>query len=229
MKPHQPEVPFLLSLGRLVLGGMLERPCPLCRQHQEAFDSGDSLCQKCRQRLQLPLEGLQGLHPLPWWAAGFYADGLRSLLLDLRRRPRTDTLDALIGAVRPPEAILRQGALLVPIPSWKRRGNPLPDLLCRRLRRRHGLRRADLLQHRHPVLGQHGLNRRLRFANLETAFQCRRPPLPGQGRRRPLLIVDDILTTGATACSAARALEEAGWQVAGMLCLARTRAGRRRP
>lgn len=228
MKP-QPDVSFLLSLGRLVLGGVLKRPCPLCRQHQEAFDSGDGLCLTCRQRLELPLEGLQGLHPLPWWAAGFYADGLRSLLLDLRRRPRADTLDALIAAVKPPEAILQQGALLVPIPSWKRRGNPLPDLLCQRLRHLHGLRRADLLRHRHPVLGQHGLNRALRFANLETAFQCRRPPLPGQRRRRPLLIVDDILTTGATACSAARALEGAGWQVAGMLCLARTRSGRRRP
>ena len=228
MKP-KPAVPLLQSLGSLVLGRLLERPCPLCRQGHDAFDPGQGLCPKCRQRLQLPLDGVQGLHPLPWWAAGFYADGLRSLLLDLRRRPRADTLDALIGAVRPPVAILQQGALLVPIPSWKRRGNPLPDLLCQRLRRLHGLRRADLLQHRHPVLGQHGLNRALRFHNLETAFQCLRPPLPGQGRRRPLLIVDDILTTGATACSAARALEGAGWQVAGMLCLARTQAGRRRP
>jgi predicted amidophosphoribosyltransferase len=208
---------------------MVKRPCPLCRRCPEAFDPGDGVCATCRQRLQLLPEGLHGLHPLPWWAAGYYGAGLRSLVLDLRRQPRTDTLDALIAALHPPEAILRQGALLVPIPSWKRQGNPLPQLLSQRLRRLHGLRRADLLQHRHPVLGQHGLNRALRFANLETAFHCLRPPLPGQGRRRPLLIVDDILTTGATASSAARALERAGWQVAGVLCLARTPADRRRP
>ncbi len=226
---HPAVAPALQTLGRLALAGILEQTCPLCHSRADAMTAPCSLCLTCRHRLQLPLEGLQGLHPLPWWSAGFYADGLRSLLLQLRRRPRADTLDALIGALRPPDPIRLQGALLVPIPSWKRQANPLPDLLCERLRRRLGLRRADLLQHRHPVLGQHHLNRRMRLANLENAFQCRRPPLPGQARRRPLLIVDDILTTGATACSAARALEAAGWQVAGMLCLARTPASGNRP
>lgn len=224
-----PATPPLLAVGRLVLGGLLESSCPLCRRRTQAFDQAAVLCPACLQHLQLPLEGLRGTHPLPWWAAGFYADGLRSLLLDLRRRPRPGTLDAVIGALRPPEGIRRQGALLVPIPSWKRRGNPLPELLCQRLGRRLGLRRADLLLHRHPVLGQHRLKRTLRFANLEAAFQCRRPPLPGQAARRPLLIVDDILTTGATALSAARTLEATGWQVAGVLCLARTPAAGHRP
>jgi predicted amidophosphoribosyltransferase len=39
-----------------------------------------------------------------------------------------------------------------------------------------------------------------------------------------VLIVDDILTTGATATSAARCLAAAGWRVEGVLCLARTGA-----
>jgi len=213
----------------MALGRILEQPCPLCRRRVDTSDPASILCSACRHRLKWPLTGLQGIHPLPWWAAGFYADGLRSLLLDLRRRPRPEALDALIGPLRPPTQIQRLGALLVPIPSWKRHGNPLPGLLCERLRCRLRLRRVDLLEHRHPVLGQHHLNRRLRFANLENAFHCRQPPLPGQARRRPLLIVDDILTTGATACSAAHALETAGWQVAGLLCLARTPTARNRP
>jgi adenine/guanine phosphoribosyltransferase-like PRPP-binding protein len=37
-----------------------------------------------------------------------------------------------------------------------------------------------------------------------------------------VLLIDDILTTGATACAAASALREQGWSVAGMACLART-------
>lgn len=110
---------------------------------------------------------------------------------------------------------------LVPIPSWKRRGNPLPEMLVRQLGRQRSLKRADLLQRSRPVLGQHHLNRRMRLANQEGAFRCR-PPGPGEARRQPLLIVDDILTTGATALSACRSLEDAGWQVAGLVCLART-------
>ena len=37
-----------------------------------------------------------------------------------------------------------------------------------------------------------------------------------------MLIVDDILTSGATAESAALCLKQGGWRVRGLLCLART-------
>ncbi|MEB3265195.1 MAG: ComF family protein [Cyanobacteriota bacterium] len=185
------------------------------------------MCGACRDRLDLPPRILEGNQPLPWWAVGHYQGGLRSLLLRLKQRPDPATLDALIAELRPPQALAGASLLLVPIPTWKRRGNTLPALLCQRLGRRLGARRADLLEHHHPLLGQHHLNRRLRFANVEGAFRCRRPPRAGQARRCPVLIVDDILTTGATACSAAAALGQAGWRVAGMLCLARTPAGGR--
>jgi predicted amidophosphoribosyltransferase len=64
----------------------------------------------------------------------------------------------------------------------------------------------------------------MRIANQQGAFRCLRPPGPGEARRHPLLIVDDILTTGATATSAAQSLRAAGWRVEGLLCLARTEA-----
>ena len=44
----------------------------------------------------------------------------------------------------------------------------------------------------------------------------------GYGIHHMAVLVDDILTTGATVSSAARALETEGWQVGGVLCLART-------
>jgi predicted amidophosphoribosyltransferase len=113
---------------------------------------------------------------------------------------------------------------LVPVPGWKRSGgNPLPLALATALVAGHPGRlslAADLLQRRRASVGQHHLDRDQRLENLSGAFACGSPARssPGQG----LWLVDDILTTGATAQAAAAALVSAGWQVDGLLCLART-------
>ncbi len=156
--------------------------------------------------------------PFPWWAAGSYAGPLRSVLLDLKRHPRGAVVDALIAGLGR-EAAVEGNALLTPIPSWRQRGNALPSLLCERLARKLRLPTVSLLVHRHPVLGQHHLGHRLREENQRGAFRCRKGPA---GRRREVILVDDILTSGATLLSAAAALRAAGWRVRGALCLART-------
>jgi len=176
--------------------------------------------------LELPAGGLRGTDPLPWWAAGTYAGALRSRLLNLRQRPNRRTAAALITGLaaalveelggRPPRP------LLVPIASWKRHANPLPQLLAEALQQHLGWPVAPLLRRSRPVLGQHHLGQKLRWANQAGAFCCD-PPAPGRTGPRPtLLVVDDILTTGATAVAASEALRAAGWRVGGMACLART-------
>jgi predicted amidophosphoribosyltransferase len=150
------------------------------------------------------------------------------LLLGLRQRPEEARVGALVRVLAEGLPQWRRRPLLVPVPSWKRRGNPLPALVCRQLVRQLGYRRVDLLERSRPVLGQHHLRRTMRLANQEGAFRCRRGPRPGEATGRPVLIVDDILTSGATGCSAALALETVGWPVVGMVCLARTHPGRSR-
>jgi predicted amidophosphoribosyltransferase len=216
----------------LPLHWFLISPCGLCGEPLQGSAAAGraGACGACRERLGLQAGGLHGDDPLPWWSTGVYEGSLRELLLQLRRRPRPETVHALTGGLA---ATLRAGGhgwgqpLLVPIPSWKRQANPLPGLLCGALERPGGLRRAELLERSRPVLGQHHLGRELRIANQAGAFSCRRPPGVGERVRRPLLIVDDILTTGATVCSAAGALRQAGWRVLGAVCLARTPQGAR--
>jgi predicted amidophosphoribosyltransferase len=150
------------------------------------------------------------------------------LLLGLRQRPEPAGVGALVKVLAEGLPQWRQRPLVVPVPSWKRQGNPLPALVCQELVRQLGYRRADLLERSRPVLGQHHLGRTLRLANQAGAFRGRRGPRLGEALGRPVLIVDDILTSGATGCSAATALETLGWQVVGLLCLARTPRGRTR-
>lgn len=228
--PARIEAVFPLALSQpslhstwLPLDWLLVVPCPLCGR---ARGHSNVLCQGCRDQLKLPDGGLKGQHPMPWWAAGSYDGALRRRLLILRKQPRPPALMALLAGMQPALASRPKRPLLVPIPSWKKHPNPLPALLCRCFARRLGLARAELLARSHPVLGQHHLGRAARLANQRGSFVCLRPPRQGEARRRPLLLVDDILTSGATAEAAAVALREGGWRVEGLLCLARTPARR---
>ena len=187
-------------------------------------------------RLSLPATGLGGSHPLAWWAAASYAGSLRRELLRLRQlAPGPDweaglgtlleaALPGLVSRLGSDLATLARPPLLVPIPSWKSRANPLPALITHQLSHRLGWRQEALLQRSRPVLGQHHLGRQLRWANQAGAFACEPLGKTHRGPRQPVLIVDDILTTGATLCGAADVLREQGWRVVGACCLARTPA-----
>ncbi len=196
--------------------------CELCRQPLQEQDERTLPCRTCRQQLSLPSTGLQGSDPLPFWALGWYRHELRSLLLRQRREPQARTLRSLARALRRTLPASLAEAALVAIPSWKRRGNPLPLLICEGL----GLPRLEPLRRSRPTLGQHHLNRRLRALNQAEAFTTLGVPPDGCSPVAApiLLLVDDILTTGATASAAADALRQGGYRVAGLACLARTPA-----
>ncbi len=208
-------------------------PCPLCAGPADPTGAPGP-CPACRGRFAWPEGGLTGPAPLPWRGLGWYAGPYRSLLLNQRQRPKGAVLRGLAQALAAQVPGGIGGTILVSIPSWKRQGNPLPGVLVQQLivqpgqgpgqGGRQGARARALLQRSRPTLGQHHLNRQLRLSNQEGAFRV--PPglaasLP-QLRQQPIWLVDDILTTGATALAAATALEQAGLKVMGLLCLART-------
>ena len=157
-----------------------------------------------------------------WCALGPYEGALRQLLLKVRQPTKQKVLSVLVQMLYD-SLSLPSAAVLVPIPSWKRqRTNPLPQRIAMGLDRPT----ADLLQRNRVGLSQHHLNRSQRQTNLIGAFRAS-PHNPATALTS-VWLVDDILTTGATALAARQALEEAGHGVAGLICLGRTPARQRR-
>jgi predicted amidophosphoribosyltransferase len=126
--------------------------------------------------------------------------------------------------------------VLVPVPSRpgsaRARGHDPTDALTRdaaRLLRRQGYdaRRERLLVSRGAVADQAGLDALARAANLAGSMFCPTARLRRvAGRRLRVVVCDDVLTTGATAREAQRALEAVGLEVAGIATAAATRLRR---
>ena len=151
-------------------------------------------------------------------ALGPYEGMVRELCLLLKHRPGGWVAPGLAEAlveIRPQlreEAERAPGAWVVPIPlHWQRRlrrgynqTEPLADGLAARLR----LRRADSLKRvkPSPILAGRGRVERAKLTRGAFLAKERSSELKG----KTVLLVDDVLTTGATCGAAARALKKAG-------------------
>lgn len=204
---------------------------------------GRSLCRDCARALPTTAREVapdprpEGLATCV--AAGEYADVLRAALLAHKERAAYDLrgplADCLAAAVAP---LLRPGppvtgCVLVPVPSdpavVRRRGHDPVLRLARGAARRLSTRAAPvrvvpLLRQRGSVADQAGLDAVDRRRNRNGSLQVR----PGArrrlvGERVGVVVVDDVLTTGATAREAQRALEDSGLRVRAVAVVAATR------
>lgn len=160
--------------------------------------------------------------PPPWTAgraAFLYEGAARQLVLQFKHSDRPDLARALAArlhhALRP--LLPRGPMLLVPVPLHRlrflRRRYNQSALLARALSQRLAWPWCPdlLLRHRATPL-QDGLNREERRDNLANALSfnpARRAELSRvQGRK--ILLIDDVMTTGATLSAATRCLQSAG-------------------
>ena len=117
-------------------------------------------------------------------------------------------------------------AVLVPIPLWRKRergrGYNQAAHLARALGRSWKLPCAtELLRRARNTRSQTNLDPGTRIQNVAGAFRAREPSAAVKARGSKIILVDDILTTGATVVSAAQALSESGWQWVGVVTFAR--------
>lgn len=165
----------------------------------------------------------------PWnrgRAALLYRDNARRMVLQLKHGDRLDLAGPVAGwLLRAVQPILEPGMLVAPVPlHWmrlfRRRYNQ-SALVSARLARNAGLDHCpDLLIRRRATPSQEGRDRVGRFANLDGALALH-PRRAGRVKGRHVLLIDDVMTSGATFAAAAEACLAGGATEVSVAALAR--------
>jgi ComF family protein len=193
------------------------------------------VCCKCGSPLPGDVEDENALcddclqHPRPWVAGRsvmMYRDNARRIVLALKHGDQMDLArpagDWLARAARP---MLRPGMVAVPVPlHWRRmlmRKYNQAVLLSAALARSAGLEHCpDALVRARHTGSQEGRTRDERMAGVQGAFAVN-PRRLDRVKERHILLVDDVMTSGATFTAATEALLAADVASVSVLSLAR--------
>jgi ComF family protein len=240
--------PGIAAVGRAALDVLLPPQCLTCEcpvvlQGQfcaECFGRAAFITEPCCAHCGVPFAyALEGgverlcpgcrLHPPPWSqarAALRYDEHAKRILLPFKHADRPELAAALAPMMaRAGAALLRRAELLVPVPLHRRRlftrRYNQAALLARTLARLSGVPAApDLLIRRRATASLGELGAEARSAAVQGAFAVR----PGRADRlvgRRVLLVDDVMTSGATAGACTEVLLAAGAASVDVLVAAR--------
>jgi competence protein ComFC len=223
-----------------VCGGSVEErslgvACEKCWDSTRLFNGAETICWKCgalspgievsadiRQDVKCRRCDSQSFTAAR--AAGFYEQGLRASVLELKRRPHLGSflINLLVGAAnREP---LNKATRIIPVPLHenraKERGFNQAAVIAAALAKRLNLPldETSTIRVRGSEKYRAGLDPKGRRDTVTNAFLVRYPRLVED---ESVLLVDDVFTTGATVNSCAEALVKAKARAVFVLTIAR--------
>jgi ComF family protein len=143
------------------------------------------------------------------WSRWQYAGPVRKIVHALKYQGRVSLVDWLADEMAPALAHFSDW-VMHPVPSTRakmaKRGYNQSELLARALAAKTGLQYACFLARHSHTTSQTKLSREERFVNVRGQItpRCRIPP------NTKIILIDDVLTTGATLTECARVLRESG-------------------
>lgn len=182
---------------------------------------GAALCATCETELAPTPRTVHTPGGLPVTALLTFDGIVARCIRAVKEEGRTGLVAALARPLLP-EITREPSMYVVPIPTsaaaFRRRGYRVAELLVRGA----GAHPRRLLRVGRPVADQRGLGRSDRARNVHASMRVRGSPAHGS-----VVLVDDVITTGATMDEATRALAERGLPVVAAVALAATPIQRR--
>lgn len=206
--------------------------CALCWSKTRIFDFGETLCQKCGRLLEHA--GAHGLETrchhcdLDYYraarAVGVYERALRLTVLELKEKPVVPPKLSELLAQAFMQFPLNQATKIIPVPlhpkRQRERGFNQAAVIAQNLSKRTGKPVLENCLIREIYTAQHrvAMDERARRESVEKAFVVKQLRLI---ENQKILLVDDVLTSGATASACAKVLTENGASEVFVLTIAR--------
>lgn len=186
---------------------------PLCRDcAKKCFEAPLSSCYRCRKEIANFATCNQCYDRSPikhLWVGSRYSGAAKELVALLKFQRTKAAVSVIARHLDICIPTLPKDTIIVPVPTVNKRirmrGYDQAELLAKALSRHKGLACRNLLR-RLKTTRQVGSSRSQRFEQLRDAFVAQNL----HKDYRSVLLIDDVLTTGATLESAAKALSQAG-------------------
>lgn len=208
--------------------------CAACWRETRIFSELDPLCWKCGalaaatispdKRMNVRCRRCEANAFDGARACGVYEGALRASVLALKREPRVSARIARLLYEMQQHAPLNAATRILPVPlhpeRQRERGFNQATVLGNALANLTGLPLDEwsLVRTRHTERHRAGMDAQARRESVMEAFGVTRPRLI---EHESILLVDDVLTTGATVSACARVLKAAGAREVFVLTLAR--------